>query len=195
MYLHNITNEASQRVEDSNADEITYSCDICETTYDCPSDLNTHNNAMHERSESYSCDQSEYEATNNCLLPQHAMTSHPSLSCDECEFTAKNKGGLTRHRNAQHKNSKKLEEPSNNNLVNPSATSHQIVIATGPPPPTMIPQQPTTSASAQQPATTPIINEREGGRFQRTFKVLSLNINLEIFVIPFLIKRGQRNVK
>ena len=122
LYLHNITIEASQREEDSNADEITYSCDICETTYDCPSDLNTHN-AMHERSESYSCDQSEYESTSNCLLPQHAMTSHPTLSCDECEFTAKNKGGLTRHRNAQHKNSKKCEEPSSNNLDNPSATS------------------------------------------------------------------------
>ena len=52
LYLHIISNETSKSEENSIADNITksitYSCDICKTTFNCASDLTNHHNAIHE---------------------------------------------------------------------------------------------------------------------------------------------------
>ena len=111
LYLHETT-ELSQIEETDELlieHERTYTCDICDTSYNCPNDLKYHNDYMHPCIENYLCDQCEYEGSSQVLLQNHITSSHLQLSCDECEFVAKNKGGLARHKKAKHENLKEKE--------------------------------------------------------------------------------------
>ena len=89
----------------------TYTCDICDMSYNCNSELIDHENNMHRN---YSCEQCEFISYGQLMMQDHKSTSHLHLVCDECEFVAKNKGGLTRHRNARHGNH---SEPKEQNHV------------------------------------------------------------------------------
>ena len=92
LYLHSISNETSQCEENATANKIPYSCDICETTFEAASDLNSHIYAKHGNSESnrnsrkgrvdqlLNCDQCSFVSDNNNDLLLHQITT-VQLSC------------------------------------------------------------------------------------------------------------------
>ena len=80
-----------------------FTCDICDTSYNCQDGLTEHNNNMHEY---FACDQCDFDGYGLMIMECHTSTSHPHFSCEECGFVGKNKGGLTRHRKAKHENTK-----------------------------------------------------------------------------------------
>ena len=89
-----------------------YTCDICDMSYNCNSELNDQDHTDMHRI--YSCEQCEFMSFGQYLMQDHMSSSHLHLACNECEFIAKSKGGLTRHRNAKHENH---TEPKDQNQV------------------------------------------------------------------------------
>ena len=107
LYLHSISNETSQCEENATANKIPYSCDICETTFEAASDLNSHIYAKHGNSESnrnsrkgrvdqlLNCDQCSFVSDNNNDLLLHQDSNHDSAAlmsttiytCDICDVS------------------------------------------------------------------------------------------------------------
>ena len=105
-----------ESAEDTSVNENAYCCDICDTSYNCPTELTNHNNRRHQN---LSCDQCEFVSYGSVMMQHHLATSHVQFSCDDCNFIAKNKGGLTRHKNAKHENS---QESTDNNQIDITTT-------------------------------------------------------------------------
>ena len=110
LYLHIIiSNETSQSEEnlivDITTKSITHTCDVCETTFNCASYLNDHNDAMHERNSCQgtvekllnNCDQCPvvYDNSNDLLLLQDSEDTHhgsgedtgPVYVCEICDMS------------------------------------------------------------------------------------------------------------
>ena len=94
-----------------------FTCDICDTSYNCQDGLTEHNNNMHQY---YACDQCDFDGYGLIIMECHTSTSHPQFSCEECDFIGKNKGGLTRHRKAKHENTK------DQNHINPTPGDDRV---------------------------------------------------------------------
>ena len=84
-------------------------CEICESTFTKPSDLEEHVRSIHK----FNCGMCAFRGTTISIVEHHILDKHclpdkdGNFSCDECNFTCDKKDKLYSHFKAVHKNNEK----------------------------------------------------------------------------------------
>ena len=80
-----------------------YECEQCHKTYSKISNLNTHQQSVHQGVK-YACHQCDYQATQQGALKKHIQSKHEGVkyACDQCDYQATRQSHLKRHMQSRH---------------------------------------------------------------------------------------------